>query len=88
MKDINLPSNDYERNEIRIATFADDTTMFVKSQNCIIKEVINIFDDFSRLSGLSVNHAKTECIGNVSWKLSPNNTVKILGVTLGIKGIE
>ena len=92
IRGINLPSNEYERNEIRITTFADDTTIFVKSQNCI-KEVINIFDDFSRVSGLSVNHAKSDAVwigslknnnfsvGNVNWKLSPNNTVKILGVT-------
>ena len=89
---ISLPSENYERNEVRLSTFADDTTIFVKTQNCIL-EIIDMFDTFSRLSGLTVNHAKSDAlwigsqknnnfsIGNVNWKLAPNNTVKILGVT-------
>jgi hypothetical protein len=89
---IALPFDSYERSEIRISTFADDTTIFVKTQNCI-NEVIDMFDKFERLCGLAVNHAKSDAIwigslknnnfnvGNVNWKLAPNNTVKILGMT-------
>jgi len=88
---IPLPFENYDRKEIRISTFADDTTIFVKNPNCV-KTVIDMFDNFARLSGLSVNHAKSDAIwigslknnnfsiGNVNWKLGPNNTVKILGV--------
>ena len=42
---IALPSKNYERNEVRISTFADDTTIFVKTPNCII-EIIDMFDKF------------------------------------------
>jgi len=92
IKGITLPSESYERNEVRISTFADDTTIFVKTEDCM-QEVINIFDKFSKLSGLTVNQAKSDAlwigslknnnfsVGNFRWKLAPNNTVKILGVT-------
>ena len=85
---IALPSKDYERKEIRTSTFADDTTVFVKTRNCII-EIIDMFDEFSKLSGLAVNHAKSVAVligslkinnlngGNINWKLAPNNAIKM-----------
>jgi hypothetical protein len=88
---ITLPFDNYERNEIRISTFADDTTIFVKTAQ-YVNTVVKMFDNFARLSGLAVNHAKSDAVwigslkhnnfsvGNVNWKLAPNNTIKILGV--------
>jgi len=92
IKGIHLPLPNYERNEARISSFADDTTLFVETPNCVVK-VLKIFEDFKGLSGLSINHTKTDGVyigslknslqrvGNINWKFAPNNTVKILGVT-------
>jgi hypothetical protein len=89
---ITLPLDSYDRTEVRISTFADDTTVFVKTPNCV-KIVMSMFDNFTNLSGLAVNHSKSDalwigslknnnyCVGNINWKLAPNNTIKILGVT-------
>ena len=58
-----------------------------------IQNVLVILDKFAQLSGLNINHKKSDAIwigclknnnykvGNVNWKLFPNNTIKILGIT-------
>jgi len=92
IKGIKLPLVDYERNEVRITTFADDTTIFVSSEESL-QNTLAILDHFAQLSGLCVNHSKSDAIwigslknnnhkvGNVNWKLYPENNIKILGIT-------
>ena len=55
--------------------------------------VLTILDRFAQLSGLCINHKKSDAIwigslknndykiGNVNWKLFPDNTIKIVGIT-------
>ena len=55
--------------------------------------MISIFDNFTKVSGLAINKDTSDalwvgslkdndyCVGDVKWKLAPNNVIKILGVT-------
>ena len=92
MQGIRLPFDNYGRNDLRISSFADDTTIFVKSPECV-KVVMSILDSFTNLSGLAINMCKSDAVwigslknntygtDDVNWKLAPNNNIKILGVT-------
>jgi hypothetical protein len=92
IKGITLPLADYNRNEVRISTFADDTTIFVDSAESF-QNVLSILNKFAQLSGLCLNHNKSDAIwigslknnnfkiGDVNWKLFPDNNIKILGTT-------
>lgn len=89
---ITLPMTDYPRNEVKISTFADDTTIFVNSINSL-DHALTVLNEFATLSGLRINHGKSDAIwigslknntfkhGNVHWKLSPDNAIKVLGIT-------
>jgi hypothetical protein len=80
IKGIPLPLADYSRNEVRISTFAGDTTIFVDSAESF-QNVLSILNKFAQLSGLCLNHNKSDAIwigslknnhfitGNVNWKL-------------------
>jgi len=88
---IKLPLQNYEKNEVRIAMYADDITVFLSDEKGI-DYVLEILYQFSRVSGLKLNSTKTEAmwIGSqkkcqrktqdLNWKLYPNNSVKSLGV--------
>jgi hypothetical protein len=79
IKGIPLPLADYSRNEVRISTFADDTTIFVDSTESF-QNVLLILNEFAQLSGLCLNHNKSDAIwigslqknqfkiGAVNWK--------------------
>ena len=54
---IKLPLANYQKNEVRISTFADDTTNFVSSKESFLN-VLTILDRFAQLSGLCINHKK------------------------------
>ena len=90
---IEIP-NVYEGNtEVKLTQFADDTTIFVKNKSSVTN-VIKILDEFTEISGLHLNKAKCDTVwiganryskkqvGNIHWKLFPNNDVKILGIVL------
>ena len=93
IRGIELPLDDYELNVVKITQFADDTTIFVKDEESI-ENVINVLDNFAEISGLHLNKSKTDAVwigsrksckirkGNINWKFEPDNSVKILGVTL------
>ena len=78
-------------NEIKISQYADDTTLILDGLREALSAVLNILDDFSRISGLRLNDKKTEAlwigsrIGNEKVILPgkdfkwSKNTVKTLG---------
>ena len=88
IKGVSLPNN----KEIKMLQYADDTTMFLKD-TASFNNALVLYDLFENVSGLKVNREKTDAIwlgkwkmknekiGNVRWKLYPNNKFKILGVT-------
>jgi len=47
------------RREVKLTQLADDTTLFLKNDTDIIKE-LDLKDIFGRMSGLKLNRAKTE----------------------------
>ena len=71
--------------------YADDTTFFVKNQTSVI-EILKVFDNFSKISGLKSNKSKCEIAGIGALKGSRvahsdmqyinlnKQTVKILGI--------
>ena len=85
---IKLPFLEYDKNEVKITQFADDTTIFVKDEESI-KNVLKTFELFSQISGLYINKLKSDAvwigacrestkeIGGINWKCVPNNNVKI-----------
>ncbi len=86
---VKLPSNSSTK-EIKIQQYADDTTLFVNDEMSL-KNVLELVESFSKISGLTVNKSKTEAmwigslkerldtVENVSWKLG-GKCVKILGI--------
>ena len=75
---------------IKLAQYADDTTLFLKDNDDVIC-ALGILDDFEVFSGLRLNKNKTEAmrlgrpntndteVGNIRWK-DGKDTIKILGV--------
>ena len=91
IKGITLPP-DYEK---KISGFADDTTLFVKSE-VDIKASLEILSVFSKCSGLEINYNKTELmfVGSTKriWKYSGDlppiltdtkKPIKLLGIFIG-----
>ena len=53
--------------EIKIAQYADDTTVFVRDRESVL-ELVNFLEEFSPLSGLEINTSKTEAMWLGQWK--------------------
>ena len=53
--------------EIKIAQYADDTTVFVLDRESVL-ELLNLLEEFSSLSGLEINTSKTEALWLGQWK--------------------
>lgn len=53
--------------EIKIAQYADDTTVFVRDRESVL-ELLNFLEEFSSLSGLEINTSKTEAMWLGQWK--------------------
>ena len=76
---------------VKIAQYADDTTLFMKDEKDI-EHAINIIEEFALFSGLRLNRAKTmgmwlgkrkndlNEVLNLNWKTGIGATIKILGV--------
>ena len=64
-------------NEIRITQFADDTCLYLNGTNSL-ENVIAVFEDFYRYSGLRLNIEKTEAI----WLGKKNRFGKICNIKL------
>ena len=53
--------------EIKIAQYADDTTVFVRDKESVL-ELLDFLREFSTLSGLEINTSKTEAMWLGQWK--------------------
>ena len=53
--------------EIKIAQYADDTTVFVRDRESVL-ELLNLLEEFSSLSRLEINTSKTEALWLGQWK--------------------
>ena len=53
--------------EIKIAQYADDTTVFVRDKESVL-ELLEFLREFSSLSGLEINTSKTEAMWLGQWK--------------------
>jgi len=62
IKPINIFDHDF-----LYTAYADDTTFFIKDKNSVI-ELLNVFDNFSEVSGLKPNKTKCEIAGIGSLK--------------------
>ena len=73
--------------EVKIGMYADDTTMFLDSQQSVCR-ALHILDEFRRASGLEINRAKTKLmwIGSTRYKteevcgIEAISKIKILGI--------
>ena len=74
--------------EIKIAQYADDTTVFVRDKESVL-ELLEFLREFSSLSGLEINTSKTEAMWLGQWKnnqdtpfvlRSPKESILSLGV--------
>ena len=86
---IQLPNSN---KQIKISQYADDITIFV-SDEASLKICLNLFDEFSVISGLQVNKTKTAIMGIGLWANVPElcqihcmQKIKILGVIFPNKG--
>ena len=79
-----------EDNEIKLSSFADDCTYFLKNENSAIL-LIDKINEFSLISGLEINKSKSECL-YVGNEIEPGENVagipyvdmlKILGFYFG-----
>ena len=85
---IKIPSTGVE---IKIMQYADDSTLICNSEDSIINALKTV-EIFSVYSGLKLNRYKTEAIwtgcwkykkkeiGDIQWRIYPNNKLKILGI--------
>ena len=53
--------------EIKIAQYADDTTVFDRDRESVL-ELLDFLREFSSLSGLEINTSKTEAMWLGQWK--------------------
>ena len=53
--------------EIKVTQYADDTTVFVRDRDSVV-QLLDLLQNFSLLSGLEINTAKTEAMWLGQWK--------------------
>ena len=53
--------------EIKVTQYADDTTVFVRDRDSVV-QLLDLLQNFSLLSGLEINTAKTEAMWLGLWK--------------------
>ena len=53
--------------EIKITRYADDTTVLLKDLDSVL-QLLKLFDQFKRISGLEINANKTEAMWLGSWR--------------------
>ena len=76
--------------ELKLVQHADDTTSTLSDKESAL-ELLKVIDKFSKISGLKLNHTKTELfwLGNQKFSkdkinfITPKEYVNVLGITLG-----
>ena len=48
--------------ELKITSYADDTTLFIDGSSIYINTTVDILHNFSRASGLKINYSKSEAM--------------------------
>ena len=80
----------YENIEIKLAQYADDTTLLLNDNSDVI-ETLTVLEDFKSFSGLHLNMQNTEAMwvgktrptdpcDHITWKDGDSDIIKILGV--------
>ena len=59
--DPNIQGIKVEKNEIKLTSYADDATYFLKNKQST-KALLKTIEQFSKISGLEVNRSKSECL--------------------------
>ena len=59
---VNIKGISIDNNEIKISQYADDTTLILDGSREVLASALNLLDDFSKVSGLSLNNKKTEAL--------------------------
>ena len=79
--------------EVKTLQYADDSTIIVNDEKSI-EESLMLIENFSNISGLTLNRNKTQAIWvgcwkfkkkqihNIAWNIYPDNKLKVLGLYL------
>ena len=64
--------------EIKVTQYADDTTVFVRDRDSVV-QLLDLLQNFSLLSGLEINTAKTEAMWLGQWKITKTRPLVLSG---------
>jgi len=73
-----------DSHEFKLNLYADDVTLLLEDRETNINNALEVIDQFGSVSGLKLNHAKTESL-SMGVKNNPNDThtVTLLGIKVG-----
>ena len=66
-KETDIKGIKVDQKEIEILQYADDTTVFVKDCDSVLR-LLELLEEFRELSGLEINMGKTEAMWLGTWK--------------------
>ena len=79
--DENIEGFKIENNELKLTSYADDATYFMKNKNSA-EILLQTIEKFSKISGLEVNRSKSECL-LMNFELDATGAVdQFLGIPL------
>ena len=76
--DENIKGFKIENNEIKLTSYADDASYFLKDKNSAKNLLVKI-EQFSKISGLEVNRTKSECL-LLSFEVELGEGAQFLGI--------
>jgi hypothetical protein len=50
----------YKRKEIKLSQYADDTQILLDGSEILVRNTVNLLNNFTKISGLKVNYNKSE----------------------------
>ena len=77
--DTNIRGVRVEGHEIKLTSFADDATYFIKDETSA-RKLLSKIDSFSKISGLQINRSKSECLLLQFETIASNYNEKCLGI--------